>query len=261
MHAQSHQSDPRILGRRTLQRDHRHLTTLLEPGFAVLDVGCGTGAITAGIARAVGPQGRVVGVDRDTVLLELARHEHGTIPNLLFENREAANLGFGPRFDIVTAARTLQWVADPAAAVREMKQAAKLGGTLVILDYNHAANAWDPAPPPEFAEFYAAFLAWRQANQWDNEMADHLPELFRSAGLSAVESHVQDEVIERGAPEFAERTAIWAEVIESVGQQIRKSGFCTESQLRAARERYGAWVATDLRKQTLTMRTVTGRVE
>lgn len=42
MAAQSHRSDPRILGRRTLQRDHRHLARLLRPGLAVLDVGCGT---------------------------------------------------------------------------------------------------------------------------------------------------------------------------------------------------------------------------
>ena len=82
MHAQTHRSDPRILDRRTLQRDHRLLAALLRPGMAVLDVGCGTGAITAGIANAVGDSGYVVGVDRDGALLELARAAHGAIANV-----------------------------------------------------------------------------------------------------------------------------------------------------------------------------------
>jgi ubiquinone/menaquinone biosynthesis C-methylase UbiE len=78
---QAHRSDPRILGRRTLERHHRALAAILRPGLSVLDVGCGTGAITAGIARAVAPAGRVVGMDRDESLLDIARREHEAIPN------------------------------------------------------------------------------------------------------------------------------------------------------------------------------------
>jgi ubiquinone/menaquinone biosynthesis C-methylase UbiE len=258
MPAQAHRSDPRILGRRTLQRDHRYLAARLRPGLAVLDVGCGTGAITSGIAKAVGPQGCVVGVDRDPGLLEIALREHGNLPNLRFELGDATNLGICSQFDIVTAARTLQWIADPGLAVLNMKQAAKPAGLLVVLDYNHAQNKWEPDPPEEFRHFYRAFLAWRQSNQWDNEIADHLPELFRSAGLAEIESHIQDEVVECGEREFPERAALWFEVIDNVGEQIAKAGFCTESQLLEARERYDSWVKTDLVRQTLTMRAVTG---
>src|SRR5262245_45220375 len=113
MSSQSHRSDPRILGRRTLDRDHRCLAELLRPGMSVLDVGCGTGAITSGIARAVGPNGRVVGVDRDEALLEIARIEHGAISNLRFEAGDAAALNFRGEFDIVSSSRALQWMRDP----------------------------------------------------------------------------------------------------------------------------------------------------
>ncbi len=260
MPAQSHQSDPRILGRRTLQRDHRCLATLLRPDIAVLDIGCGTGAITSGIARAVGTQGHVVGVDRDAGLSELARREHGTLTNLHFENGDATNLNFRSQFDIVTAARTLQWIAEPSLAVANMKKAAKPSGIVLVLDYNHMRNEWEPDPPAEFKIFYRAFLGWRQANHWDNEMGDRLPELFRSAGLVDVESHIQDEVVGRGEPEFVERTALWSEVIENVGEQIAKVGLCTESQLREAQGCYNSWLKTDLMRQTLSMRAVTGKV-
>ena len=258
MPAQSHRSDPRILGRRTLQRDHRCLAELLRPGFSVLDVGCGTGAITAGIAKAVGPHGYVMGIDRDQALLELARTEHAMLPNLQFECGDATALKFHAQFDIVTAARTLQWIADPALAVSKMKQATKPAGILVILDYTHMRNQWEPDPPREFKLFYTAFLAWRHTNRWDNEMADHLPELFRSAGLINVQRRVQDEIVERGEPEFAERTALWSEVIENMGGQLATAGFCTKVQLQEARERYDSWAKTELIKHTLAMRTTIG---
>ena len=72
MSDQQHQSDPGILDRRNLWRDHRVLAARLSPGLSVLDVGCGTGAITKGIAEAVGPGCLVVGVDRDPAHVDRA---------------------------------------------------------------------------------------------------------------------------------------------------------------------------------------------
>src|ERR1051326_6177360 len=108
MPAQSHRSDPRILGRRTLERDHRCLAELLRPGLSVLDIGCGTGAITAGVAKAVGPHGHVVGIDRDEALLKIARTEHARLPNIRFKLGDVTALTSCTQFDIVSAARTLQ---------------------------------------------------------------------------------------------------------------------------------------------------------
>jgi SAM-dependent methyltransferase len=245
------------LGRRTLQNDHRSLAAMLRPGVFVLDVG--TGAITSGIAKAVGPEGRAVGVDRDEGLLDLARNTHAGIANLLFESGDATNLRYTAEFDIVTGARILQWIAAPERAVESMKRATKPGGSVVVLDYSHLHNAWEPEPPGEFRRFYEAFLAWRQANGWDNEMAHHLPGLFAGAGLIDISSRVGDEVVERGDADFGERTALWSEVIENVGQTIAEAGFCTEAQIAIARECYAPWVNTTLTKQTLFMRAVTAR--
>ncbi len=227
--------------------------------MSVLDVGCGTGAITAGIAKAVGPDGRVVGVDRDEVLLELARKEHAGIANLLFETGDATNLRYSAEFDIVTGARILQWIAAPERAVESMKRATKPGGAVVVLDYSHLHNAWEPEPPGEFRRVYEAFLAWRQANGWDNEMAHHLPGLFAAAGLTGIASRVDDEVAQRGDADFEERTALWSEVIENVGRTIAEAGFSTEQQAAMARECYASWIRTTLARQTLVMRAVTAR--
>ena len=253
MHAQSHQSDPRILVRRTLARDHRFLAGLLRPGQSVLDVGCGLGAITAGIAKTVGPAGNVIGLDRDETLLQLARTEYRTVSNLEFVRGDAIDLDYHAQFDIVTAARTLQWIAEPALAISQMRKAIQQGGRLVVLDYNHLRNHWSPEPPYGFSKVYQAFLAWRQANCWDNEMAEHLPELFHLAGLDEVESYEQDEVTGRGDP-------LWSEVMQSLGEQVTRAGFCTETELKEGQQRYYDWSKTGLIKQTLSMQTVVGRV-
>ncbi|HXE62739.1 MAG TPA: methyltransferase domain-containing protein [Bryobacteraceae bacterium] len=260
MSAQTHRSNPRILGRRTLERDHQCLAERLQPGYRVLDIGCGSGAITVGIAKAVGPRGSVVGVDRDEGLLEMARAENAGIPNLRFQSGDATSLAFGAEFDIVTAARTLQWIADPSLAISKMKQALRPGGLLVVLDYSHTRNQWEPSPPDEFKRFYEAFLAWRRANGWDNEMADHLPNLFRSAGLTDIQSHVQTEVAERGEPDFDGRAALWSGVIEHLDEQLVTAGFSTKQQVQDAYERYVPWAKTELVKQTLAMSAVTGIV-
>ena len=259
MSAQAHRSDPKILGRRTLERDHRILAGLLRPGVAVLDVGCGTGAITSGIARAVGADGRVVGVDRDESHLRLAREEYAGLTNLSFEQGDATSLSYGAEFDIVTSARTLQWIAQPERAVVAMRQAVKPGGTVVILDYSHSKNEWSPEPPREFLIFYRAFLEWRRVNEWDNSMGEHLPAMFHDTGLIAVDSHAQNEVAERGDPDFAEQVAIWSGVIDHVGDPIAAGGFCTYGEVQDARAHYDAFVQTDLLKQTLALSAITGK--
>ena len=155
----------------------------------------------------------------------------------------------------MTAARTLQWISDPATAIANMKAAARPGGLVVVLDYNHAANTWHPQPPPEFQSFYAAFLAWRDYHGWDNRMADHLPMLFEAAGLTQIESHAQNEIAKNGD----QQTQLWLEVIDNVGAQIARGGFIGDAQLIEAKTVYTGWALTALLTQTLNLAAVVGR--
>lgn len=260
MSAQFHQSAPRILSRRTLERDHRVLAGLLRQGDFVLDVGCGTGAITAGIAAAVGPSGFVTGMDRDEGLLEIARQQFHAVPNLKFEAGDAVNLRMEAQFDVVTAARVLQWISQPDVAIARMKMAARPSGMVVVLDYNHSANGWTPDPPIAFQTFYQAFLDWRSANGWDNRMADRLPRLFEGVELLSVTSHREDEIATRGDPLFDEQALLWIDVMQNLGGSLIQAGYLTASQLEEASEHYALWAKTVLREQVLSLKAVTGRV-
>jgi len=260
MSSQQHQTDPRILDRRTLWSDHRCLPEFLSPGMSVLDVGCGTGAITRGIAEAIGPGGVVVGVDRDRGLIQRAQVQCASLPNLRFEEGDATHLVYEAQFDVVTAARTLQWIDDPKAALRRMKLAARPGGLLVVLDYNHAFNEWHPGPPPAFAAFYSTFLTWRSVNGWDNELANHCPALFEEVGLEEIRSYVQDDSSVKTDHDFEEKSALWVQVIDNIGPTLQAARVCDAPLLEAARRSYDAWRKSDLLRHTLSMRTTVARV-
>jgi hypothetical protein len=91
----------------------------------------------------------------------------------------------------------MQWLARPFDAVRMMTRAAKPGGRVMVLDYNHMRTVHEPQPPATMRAFHEAFLRWRAQAGLDNEIADHLPEMFRSAGLRNVVEVTQLEVTRR----------------------------------------------------------------
>ena len=199
-----------------------------------------------------------MGIDRDTALLAIARQEFQALGNLRFQNGDALSLPFENAFDVVTAARALQWISRPDLAIRQMRRAAKAGGQIMALDYNHEDNAWEPTAPFEFLRFYRACLDWRTANHWTNQMGVRLPDLFDAAGIGEIRMHLSDETVERGHSDFSAAATIWSHVIETIGPQIVASGFLSEPERLSAACSYGDYVQNGLNRQTLCMRTVEG---
>ena len=247
-----------VLNARSLTTAHRRLAQLLRPGLTVLDVGCGTGAITRGITEAVAPNGRAVGVDLHAGLIKEARRLHGEVPGLSFETADVYNLPFHDLFDIVTAARVLQWLANPLVALQKIATAAKPGGRVVILEYNHEKIAWQPQPPLSMQEFYAAFLRWRADAGMDNAIADHLAEMFARAGLTDILITPQHEIARRGDADFVTRSSIWAEVTASRGSQMIADGVISEDLRAAAETDYRNWINQSAESQTMYLLAVEG---
>ena len=85
-------------------------------------------------------------------------------------------------------------------------------------------------------------------------MGDRLPALLEGAGLRGVASHADDEVTQRGGPDFAAASAIWLQVIESLGPRILPD----EAGRRRAEEAYREFVEGGIETQRLSLRTVIG---
>jgi hypothetical protein len=139
-----------------------------------------------------------------------------------------------------------------------MVRAAKPGGRVVVLDYNHTRTSHTPEPPPTMQAFHAAFLRWRAEAGLDNAITDHLAGMFASAGLRDVVEIPQLEVTQRGDPDFHVRAGIWAETAAFHGLRMVEDGVLTEQERAATEADYRQWVATQAQSQTLYLVSVEG---
>ena len=101
-------------------------------GAAVLDLACGTGAVSRRLIRRVGPTGRVVGVDTSGVALRVAKR-CGTPPNLAYVNADAEAASFAAEFDAVVCQFGLFFFPDAPAALRNALAMTVSGGRLGIV--------------------------------------------------------------------------------------------------------------------------------
>jgi trans-aconitate methyltransferase len=96
-----------------------------QPGERVLDVGCGTGHLTAQIAAA---GAEVVGIDKSAGMLEEARRSY---PGLRVELADAADVAFDEPFDAVFSNAALHWMTEPERVAVNIARALKPGGRFV----------------------------------------------------------------------------------------------------------------------------------
>jgi len=104
----------------------------LQPGERVLDVACGTGIVARLAAERVGPTGQVSGLDVNAAMLGVARSLPSGVPIKWYEtSAESVPLPDGA-FDVVFCQLGLQFMADKAAALREMRRMLAPGGRVYI---------------------------------------------------------------------------------------------------------------------------------
>lgn len=140
---------------RTAENSAAYLLPELTPAMALLDIGCGPGTITAGLAERV-PEGHVTAIDADPGVVAQAAADFPRA-NLRFTTGDVYALDFpGASFDVVHASQVLQHLADPLAALREMRRVCKPGGLIAARDGDYGAMFWYPDLPilTEWREIY-----------------------------------------------------------------------------------------------------------
>jgi SAM-dependent methyltransferase len=152
----------------------------LAQGARVLEVGCGTGAVTRVLAT--WPEvGETIGVDPSPVFLARARELAGGLTAISFEEADGRSLPFGSStFDAVVFHTTLCHVADPEVTLHEAVRVLRRGGCLVVFegDYATATVATKAGDP-----LNTCVEAFREHFVHDPWLVRRLPALVRAAGV------------------------------------------------------------------------------
>src|SRR3954451_8636108 len=157
------------------------------PGLRWLDVGCGTGALTAAILRTANPAS-VLGVDPSEGFIGYARQSVDD-SRASFDVRSAAELPDGP-FDVVVSGLVLNFVPERVEALRRMRE---IGSRVAVY-------VWDYAEGMQVMRyFFDTMLALRPQDREHDEgvrfpfcTAEGLEGLFREAGFADVRTRAID---------------------------------------------------------------------
>lgn len=119
--------------------------SLLAPqaGERALDIGCGPGLTTEGLARAVGPSGSVVGIDIAQPMLTIAARRCAHLPQVAFKRCDVTALDAeDASVDIALASQVYEYVEDIDAALRELARVICPGGRAVLVDTDWESAVW-----------------------------------------------------------------------------------------------------------------------
>jgi ubiquinone/menaquinone biosynthesis C-methylase UbiE len=199
----------------------------IAAGERVLDVGCGSGAVTREIARRVGSGGRAVGLDPSPALLAVARdlaHETGLDDRVEFREGNALRLPFPDgSFDAVVCATVLSHVPKGEAAVPELVRVLRSGGRLGVFDLDTDMTAFTHPDRSLTRRIVAAASDATAVNGW---LVRQLPLLFQRAGLV--------DVRVRGFfPLETDLQSFYAGMAERCAEVAVKAGVVTELEGRA----------------------------
>jgi demethylmenaquinone methyltransferase/2-methoxy-6-polyprenyl-1,4-benzoquinol methylase len=108
----------------------------LRPGDTVVDVACGTGQNFPLVEQAIGPEGRIVGVDLTDAMLAQAqqRIEHNSWRNVSLVEADAAAFEFPAQVDAILSTYALTQVPGNEQVVANGAAALSLGGRMAVLD-------------------------------------------------------------------------------------------------------------------------------
>jgi SAM-dependent methyltransferase len=176
-----------FMGRWSRRVAQRYLDWLGAPaGLDWLEIGCGTGALTAAICRSAEP-GSVIACDPSAAFVEHTRHSIGDERVTVVQGGADDPPQRDGGFDRIVSGLVLNFVPEPQAAVRRMR--ARLSGDGIV-----SAYVWDYAGRMDFLRIF-----WEEASAIDSGAAAHdergrfpicdadaLSNVFREAGAGGV---------------------------------------------------------------------------
>jgi len=158
---------------------------LLKPGMRLLDVGCGPGTITAGLARRVAP-GETIGIDMSPGVIETAKAlvKEAASHGLSFEVGNVYQPRFAAdSFEAIFAHQVLQHLRRPSQALLSMRTLLVSGGVLGVREVDWGGTTFYP-DNPEMRRFLELYYELARRNGGEPDAGRRLRRWFREAGFA-----------------------------------------------------------------------------
>jgi demethylmenaquinone methyltransferase/2-methoxy-6-polyprenyl-1,4-benzoquinol methylase len=143
----------------------------LRPGDSVIDIACGTGLNFPLIEAAIGPGGRIVGVDLTDAMLAHAQHRIAANGwhNVSLVQADAADFGFPAGTDAILSTYALSQVPECAEVIAHGAAALSAGGRWAVLDLKvpHQTPGWLARSGTALVRRFAAIDEWLDRRPWE----------------------------------------------------------------------------------------------
>ncbi|WP_367180596.1 methyltransferase domain-containing protein [uncultured Ruegeria sp.] len=154
------------------------------PGETILDIGCGNGLLTAELARAVGTDGYIIGIDPSADMTAAAKERCSDYANVEFRAGSANHLPIeDERADKAVSVQVFEYIEDVDGALADTLRCVKPGGRLVISDLHFGSLIWFSDEPDRMQKM---LTSWNQ-HFVSGSVPERLPALIKARG-----NHVED---------------------------------------------------------------------
>jgi SAM-dependent methyltransferase len=204
----------------------------IAPGMRVLDIGTGLGHVSQQLAELVGPEGSVVGLDRDPAMLEAAgrRRDAAGLHTIRYVQGDVRTFTSEEPFDAVVGRLVLFHLPDAVDVIRHhLDHTVKPGGLFVAVDYDIAGARSDPQWPIVADAVRWVCDAFRHAGA-NPVIGSRLAVLLREAGVRDVAGFGVQGYLAPGDPAG---NALLIGIVRSLRGPILAAGAATEEQIDA----------------------------
>jgi ubiquinone/menaquinone biosynthesis C-methylase UbiE len=228
--------------KRTAEKEAAFFLAYLHPGMRLLDVGCGPGTITAGLARRVAP-GETVGIDPSASVIDTARGlVDASTANITFEVGSVYEPRFpADSFDAVFAHQVLQHLGRPVDALAQMRRLVRPGGIVAVREVDWASATFFPENEG-MRRFLAMYRELAHRNGGQPNAGRWMRRWFREAAFSETRVTASTMIYADGratrewAHTYAERT-----LRSNLADKALEYGIATRADLEAMAAGWRAW--------------------
>jgi ubiquinone/menaquinone biosynthesis C-methylase UbiE len=228
--------------KRTAEKEAAFFLGEPRPGHRLLDVGCGPGSITAGLARRVAP-GEAIGIDASASVIDTARSLlDAPIANLTFEVASIYQSRFAAEtFDAIFAHQVLQHLARPVEALAQMRRLLKPAGVIGVRDVDWGSATFYPENEG-MRRFLALYYELARRNGGEPNAGRYLRRWLREAGFArtrvttSATSYADGAATREWAHTYAERT-----LHSNLADKALEYTIATRAELKSMADGWRAW--------------------